>query len=78
MGDDSINRIFTKGSVLVDGFVYGGWRLDRQGERTTLVIVPLRPLSAADEPGVVEEGLRLLGLVAADSTGHDVRFESAP
>jgi hypothetical protein len=75
VGDDAINRVFTKGSVLVDGFVLGGWRLDREGDRTTLVIVPLRPLPRVDEPAVVEEGMRLLGLVAATSTAHDVRVE---
>jgi hypothetical protein len=75
VGEDAINRIFAKGSVLVDGFVLGGWRLDRDGDRVTLVITSLRPLSPADEPAVVEEGTRLLGLVAAGST-HDVRVEA--
>lgn len=76
VGDDAINRVFTKGSVLVDGFVLGGWRLDRDGDRATIVVMPLRPLAPADEPGVVEEGTRLLGLVAAGSASRDVRFES--
>ncbi len=74
-GDDAINRVFTKGSVLLDGFVLGGWRLNRDGTGTTLVIVPLRPLAAADEPAVVAEGMRLLELVAADANARDVRFE---
>ena len=78
VGDDAINRIFTKGSVLVDGYVLGGWRLDREGDRATVVVTPLRPLSPADEPAVVEEGTRLLGLVAAESATRDVRFEAAP
>jgi hypothetical protein len=76
VGDDAINRVFAGGSVLVDGFVLGGWHLDRAGARTTLVINPIRPLASADEPGVAEEGMRLLGLVAAGSTMHDVRFEA--
>jgi hypothetical protein len=74
LGEDAINRVFAKGSVLVDGFVLGGWRLDRDGDRVTLVITSLRPLSRADEPAVMEEGTRLLGLVATGST-HDVRVE---
>ena len=76
VGDDAINRIFARGSVLVDGFVLGGWRLDRDQDRATLVIVPLRPLAASDEQAVVEEGIRLLGLVAAELMAHDVRFEA--
>jgi hypothetical protein len=78
VGEDAITRIFAKGSVLVDGFVLGGWRLDRDGDRTTMAITPLRPLSPADRPAVVEEGRRLLGLLAEGSTTLDIRFEPMP
>ncbi len=78
VGDDAVNRVFTRGSVLVDGFVLGGWRLDRSGDRTTLVVIPLRPLDPADRPAVTDEGMRLLGLVAAGSSTRDVRFEAVP
>ena len=76
VGADAINRVFAGGSLLVDGFVLGGWHIDRDGDRATLAITPLRPLAATDEPAVVEEGTRLLGLVAAGSTTRDVRFEA--
>ena len=78
VGADAINRIFGKGSVLVDGYVLGGWRLDRDGDRTTLVVTPLRPLDPADRPAVEAEATRLLGLVAAGSATTDVRFEPLP
>jgi hypothetical protein len=69
------NRIFAGGSLLVDGFVLGGWRLERERDAATLVITALRPLPAADEPAVLEEGAKLLALVAAGSSTHDIRFE---
>jgi hypothetical protein len=75
VGDDAITRVFSGGSVLFDGFVVAGWHLDRSGDRVTLVVTRLRPLAPADEPSIAEEGLRLLGLIAAGAT-HDVRFET--
>jgi hypothetical protein len=74
---DQIVQVFAGGSVLVDGFVQAGWRIDRdrQRGRATLVIRPLRPLSAADSTAVAEEGARLLAFSAADAVSHDVRFE---
>jgi hypothetical protein len=78
IGSDRINRIFAGGSVLVDGFVLGGWHLERDGSTVTLVITPLRPLSPADEPAVAEEGGRLLDLIAPGSPTHDIRLEPIP
>ena len=75
VGADAVNRIFAGGSLLVDGFVLGGWHIDRDRDRATLVITPLRPLPPADEPAVLEEGGRLLELLAAASSTHDIRFE---
>lgn len=72
------NRVFAGGSLLVDGFVLGGWHLDRDGDATTLVITPLRPLRPADEPAVLEEAGRLLGLLSAGSATLDIRFEATP
>jgi len=76
VGADAINRVFGGGSLLVDGFVLGGWHLDRDGDRATLVITPLRPLPPSEEPAVTEEGYRLLGLLAAGTPMHDIRFEA--
>jgi hypothetical protein len=78
VGSAAISRIFSKGSVLVDGYVQGGWRLDRDGDRTTLVVTPLRPLDPADRPAIEEEAIRLLAVVAAASATTDVRFEPRP
>ena len=74
----ALNRIFAWGSLLVDGFVLGGWRIEREGATATLVIVPLRPLPTADLPAVLEEGGRLLEFMAAGSAIRDIRFDPAP
>jgi hypothetical protein len=56
--------------VLIDGFVGGFWRVTK---RSLLVDLLTRP-SSATKAEVVQEGARLLELVAADATTRDVRF----
>jgi hypothetical protein len=62
------------GSVLVDGFLAGMWRIARDRGRATLTIEPAGSWSAADRSAVADEGARLLGFVAGDAVDHDVRF----
>ena len=62
-------------AVLVDGFAGAVWSIARDRDTATLVVEALGdPLPAADRAAVAEEGARLLAFVAADATGHDVRF----
>ena len=62
-------------AVLVDGFARAVWSVARDRDTATLVVEALGdPLPAADQAAVAEEGARLLAFVAADATGHDVRF----
>jgi hypothetical protein len=75
---DELYAIFIRGGFLVDGVVQGGYRIEREGNRATLVVRWLRPLSATDRTAVAEEGARLLAFVAADAPDHDIRFESVP
>ncbi len=76
---DQISQVFAGGSILVDGFVRAGWKIDRKGGsesgRVTLVIRPLAPLSAAEREVVADEGSRLLAFRAVDAASRDVRFE---
>jgi hypothetical protein len=76
VGADAITRVFAGGSLLVDGFVLGSWHIDRDGDAATLVITPLRPLPRANEPEVLEEGGRLLRLLAAGRSNYDIRFDA--
>jgi hypothetical protein len=60
--------IFLRGSVLVDGFVHSGWRVERDGDRATLVVMPARPYERGDREAVAEEATRLLEFLAPDAT----------
>jgi hypothetical protein len=66
----TINGIFP-GSVLIDGFVAGLWRLARNKSTATLTIELFGP--QADLDPVVDEAERMLGFCAPDAS-HDVRF----
>lgn len=62
------------GSVLVDGFFRGLWKVERQkGVATLLVEVPNR-LSKPDAEAVSAEGMRMLEFTHADAESRDVRI----
>ena len=72
-------RVFTvngivRGTVLLDGFVAGTWKIERAKNAATVVLEPFARWSKADRLGVQEEAMRLLAF-AADGEGerHDVR-----
>ncbi len=64
------------GTVLIDGFWQGMWRIAREHGRASLVIEPFIRLSKKDATTLTEEGGRLLAFAAADADGHDVQIES--
>ncbi len=64
------NGIFP-GSVLIDGFVAGTWRLGRDKTAATLTIELFAPVR--DWSSLVEEAGRMLAFCAPDAS-HDVRF----
>ena len=65
------------GSVLVDGFGSARWKLDVEDGAATLRIEPFLRLARADRAAISEEGERLARFLAADATGHDIRFTLA-
>jgi len=69
----SVNGV-VPGTVLVDGFVRGTWKIERDRRAATLHVRPLEPWSARDRAAVAEEGGRLLAFAAADVQAHDVRL----
>jgi hypothetical protein len=71
---DHRDRVFTRGSLLVDGFVRGGWKVTRARGAATLLVEPFESLPRRTRPEVTEEGMRLLDFVAADTRARDVRF----
>jgi Winged helix DNA-binding domain len=73
-------RMFTRngifpGTVLVDGFVAGMWRLARSRGGAALVIEMFEPAGDRDRDAIVAEGGHLLAFAAPDAPAHDIRFE---
>jgi Winged helix DNA-binding domain len=71
------------GTLLVDGWVAGEWRIARDGPRgggggsVSLAVVPWRRLDVRAEDDLVREGAALLTFVAPDADAHDVRVDRA-
>ena len=74
IADDHRRWVFTRGAVLVDGFVRGAWTITRQRDTATLLVEPFAPLPTQDCIAVAEEGARLLTFAATDAAAHDVQF----
>jgi hypothetical protein len=68
----SRNGIFP-GTVLVDGFVAGLWRLTRSRGTAVLAVELFGPVPARDRDAVGDEAQRLLAF-AADGDSHEIRF----
>ncbi len=62
------------GSFLIDGFVAGQWRIDREDATATLIVEPFEPLGDARTSDLQEEGMRLLGLHAPTAADRQVTF----
>lgn len=81
MTEEHRREIFTvngiiPGTVLVDGFVRGTWKITRHRGAATLVVRPLFQIPTRDVQALTVEGERLLAFAAADASRHDVRFNS--
>jgi hypothetical protein len=69
------NRVF--GAVLVDGAVRGGWRLRRDRDSARLIVRSLERPSREDTMALTAEGLRLLKLIGAGASSHEVQLTVA-
>jgi hypothetical protein len=69
----TINGII-RSMILIDGFVGGMWKINRQGHSATLVIELYKPLSKENQAALVEEGAQLLKFAASDCASHDIQF----
>jgi hypothetical protein len=59
---------------LLDGFVAGIWRIEKQKRTATLVIDPFRRLTKAEKAALAEEAEPLVRFVEPDAAGHGVAF----
>ncbi|HLL45439.1 MAG TPA: winged helix DNA-binding domain-containing protein [Longimicrobiaceae bacterium] len=78
ISEEHRRRIFTPngifpGTILVDGFVAGTWKIERHRGVATLRVEPFAPLAAEDQAALAEEGERLLAFAAAEIPA-EVRF----
>jgi len=81
ISDDHRARLATRNGVgpgpfLIDGFVRGTWKIDKQRMDATLRLTPLEPIPTADRTGLEEEGSRLLAFVASDAGSYDVQIQA--
>jgi hypothetical protein len=74
IADDYRNRAFTRGALLVDGFVRGTWTIAVQRDRATLLVEPFEHLRKRDRRDVAGEGVKLVTFAAPDARTRDVRF----
>jgi hypothetical protein len=62
------------GSLLIDGFVSGTWRIARRAGAVTLLIQPFVRLSVGDRDATAAEGARLLAFVEGGEGTGTVEF----
>ena len=74
IADEYRERVFTKGAVLVDGFVCGVWKITRRRGTATLLIEPFGALLEQDGDALAEEGERLVRFVGEGAEEFEVRF----
>ena len=61
------------GTILIDGFIAGTWKIARQQGAATLHVTPFAPLAPPDLVALGEEGARLLAF-AAPGEAHEIAF----
>jgi Winged helix DNA-binding domain len=64
-------------TFLVDGAVAGAWRIERSGDRATLVLMPFRRLDRPSRSDLEAEGLRLARAAEPDAVSYRSRWTPA-
>lgn len=73
IADEDRERVFTKGTVLVDGFVAGTWKLARERRAAEVVVEPFGRLPKRDRDAVEAEAAALLAFAAPEADPGGVR-----
>ena len=66
------------GTVLVDGFARGTWKIKRTGGRAVLEVAPFRRMTAGEAAAVGQEAERLLEFTDEGVAAREVRIGAAP
>ena len=61
-------------TILVDGFVAGTWKADRNGKTAILRISPFEPLEDTSKQALINEGENLIRFVDEDAKDYVVEF----
>ncbi len=67
-----------RGTLLVDGFIAAGWRIDQEDGVAVLQIATFRDLTDAEVAAVEAEAEALLSFVVPDSNRREIRRTSTP
>lgn len=83
IADDFRKHVYTingqiPGTVLVDGFVRGRWRIERDKSKATLRIERFDRWSPTEKESVTEEGRQLLDFAASNSKSRGVTIRAVP
>jgi Winged helix DNA-binding domain len=83
ISEQNRKRLFTKngifpGTVLINGFVLGTWRITRSRDAAALSIDMFESVSGRDRDAVTREGERLLAFAAPEAPEYDIRFAPIP
>lgn len=62
------------GTLLVDGFFQGVWKIAQRGDAATLRVELFEPVAERERAAVSEEGARLLAFVAGDARPREVEL----
>jgi len=68
---------YSYGSLLVDGFARGVWRIERSGRTATLKVNLLDSITTPEKTSIAEEGHRLLEFWAADAASRELSMSDS-
>lgn len=79
ISDSAYKKVFLSAgrvqpTILLDGFVAGRWKSERQKTAATLTVEPFRTLSKSEQDALAEEGDKLLRFIEADAASFSVVF----
>lgn len=61
-------------TILIDGFVSGVWKVEKNKTAATLVIEPFNKITKKDRSALIEEGEQLIRFIESKAKSFEVRF----
>jgi hypothetical protein len=65
------------GTVLLDGFVAAGWKIERKGRQATMVVEEFRAIDTKERRTIEPEAHALMQFIEPDADDHEIRYEAA-